>query len=154
MFAHEAGNPAPMPEGAARQQTAVDLRGVAVRHHRLGHVPTLPAGFRRAVAELDVLAVEPKVFVEAAQLFQHLALHQQEGGEHPIRLHGFERSLVEQVVVALPLEGTQRVAKRGPADERAGYRRKAALRGLPAPVRIAQLRAGDAAASAREGEVA
>src|SRR5258707_9634587 len=42
----------------------------------------------RAVLQIDVLAVEAKALVEAAELFEHRPTHHQEPGEHPIGSHG------------------------------------------------------------------
>ena len=72
---------------------------------RRGHVPALPAGLRRAVVEVDVLAVHPEARVPAADLVEHRAAQQQERAEHPVRLHRLGRALVEQVVAALVAEG-------------------------------------------------
>jgi hypothetical protein len=56
-------------------------------------------------------------------------------------------------VLALPLGRVGDVPQRRPADERPADRRKAAPRGLPAPVRIAKLRPSDPAASLHGGEI-
>ncbi len=126
VLAHEARHPAPVPKRAPREEPPVDLGRVPVRHGRGGHVPALPTGLRRSVAELDVLAVEPEALVEATELLQHLAPEQKEGAEHPVRLHRLGWVLVEQVVRALALERARRVAERRPSDERACHGREAA----------------------------
>src|SRR5918996_5275287 len=58
MLADEARDPAPMPERSSGQEAAVDDRVVVVGDKGRGHVPALPACFRRPVAEVDVLSVE------------------------------------------------------------------------------------------------
>ena len=56
-------------------------------------------------------------------------------------------------MVPLVLERVDEVSERRPARERAAHRRKPAPRRLPAPIGIAELRARDAAAWPRGGEL-
>ncbi len=114
-----------------------------------GHVPALPAGAGGAVAEVDVLAVEAEALVEAAELLEHRAAQEQEAAEHPVGLDRLGRPLVEVVVAALVLVRVDEEPQRRAADERAADGREAAPRRLPRAVRVAHLRAGDAAALVR-----
>ena len=116
----------------------------AWRDGRLRDVPALPAGLRGPVAEVDVLAVEAEALVEAAELVEHLAAQEEEGGEHPVGLDRLGRPVLEQVVVELPGLRAEDRAQRRPPDDRAADRREAAARGLPAAVREEQLRADHA----------
>src|SRR3954468_12272198 len=79
VLADEAQDPGPVPERAAREPPLVGLRLVLVAHDRLRDVPALPAGARRAVLQVDVLAVEAEALVEPAELLEHLAPQEQEG---------------------------------------------------------------------------
>ena len=56
----------------AGQEALVDDCRVCVRYERLGDVPALPARLRRAVAEVDVLAVVAEARVPAADLVEQL----------------------------------------------------------------------------------
>ena len=123
-----------------------------VRHDCLRHVPALPARLRRAVAEVDVLAVVAVPGVPAADLVEHRAAHEQERTEHPVRRNGLGRPLVEGVVVALRLVRRSEPANRRPADDRSAHRREAPARRLPAAVGPPHLRAGDPAPRGGVGE--
>src|SRR6266536_4897305 len=100
MLAHEPQDAAPVPEGSARQQPVVDLGRVALRDHGSRDVPALPACLRRAVTELDVLAVEAEALVEAPELVKPLATEKEERAQHPVCGDRLARALVQQVVAA------------------------------------------------------
>ena len=68
MLADEAGDAAPVPERAPRQEAAVGDGLVMVDHDRLRHVPALPAGLACSIGKVDVVAVEAVALVEAAEL--------------------------------------------------------------------------------------
>src|SRR4029079_7601712 len=102
VLAHEASDPAPVPPRSTREEPPIGDRRVAVRDDRLRDVPALPAGFRRAVAEVDVLSVEPVARVEAAELVEHLPPEEEEGREHPVGLRRLRGPVLEEVVVELP----------------------------------------------------
>ena len=104
---------------------------------------------RRAVAEVDLLAVHAKALVEAAELVEHRAAEEQAAAEHPVGLDGLGGTLVEEVVVALVLERRAQATQRRAPDERAAHGREAAPRRLPGAVRIDQLRPRHAAAGVR-----
>ena len=57
VLADEPRHPARVPERVPREEAPVDDGRVVVRHDGVGDVPALPARLRRAVAEIDVLAV-------------------------------------------------------------------------------------------------
>src|SRR2546422_8453202 len=101
MLANESRDSAPLPERSPSEQLAVDNGRVKVSNDRGRDVPALPPGFGSPVTEVDVLAVETELFVEAAELLEHFASKQQERGEHPIRLDRLGRPLVQKVVVPL-----------------------------------------------------
>ncbi len=117
------------------------------------HVPALPPGLRGAVVEIDVLAVHPEAGVQAADLVEHRASHEQERAEHRVRLDGSSGPLVEEVVVPLPAQRREKQAQRRTAYERradGGEARRDACQ-LPSPEEHA--RARDAAARVRGDEV-
>jgi hypothetical protein len=154
MLAHEPGHAAPVPERAASEEAAVGGRLMVVDHDRFGDVPALPAGLARSVGEVDVFAVEVIALVEAAEFVERLATQEEEGAEEPVGRRGLGGTLVEQVVPTLAALGMEEAAQRRPAHERSADRWEAAPRGLPAPVGIAELRSGDAAARPPVGEFA
>ena len=131
VLAHEARDPAPVPERAPRQPAGVGLGLVLVRDDRRRHVPALPAGLHGAVLKVDVLAVEAKALVEPAELLEHRAAQHQEAAEHPVGRHRrLGRRLVEVVVVALPRIDEPK--RRAPHD-RPEHGREPPPRGLPVP---------------------
>ena len=84
---------------------------------RFGHIPAFPAGSGRAVAEVDVLTVEPEAGVKAPELVQHRAAKQEEAAEQPVGGHRLGRLLVEVVVAALPFERREQPPQRRAADD-------------------------------------
>src|SRR5688572_10843512 len=128
MLPHEAEDAAPVPERSSCEEALVGRRIPAMANDRAGHVPALPARRCRPVAEVDLLAVHPEAFVEAAELLQHRAAEQEAAAEHPVGLDGLGWTLVEEVVVALVLERRAQAAERRAADERAADGGKAAPR--------------------------
>src|SRR5688500_10009516 len=102
-------------------------------------VPALPAGPRRAVRKVDVLAVEAEALVEPAELVQHGAPKQQEGAEHPVRLD----RLVRLVAVEVRLR-REDAAQWSPPDDRPGHGREAPARRLSRSIAIQELRRDDA----------
>src|SRR5437773_6806205 len=153
MLAHKPRDRAPVPEGLPRQEPPVRDRGVLMPNGRLGDVPALPAGPRRAVTEIDVLSVEAVTLVEAAQLVEHVAPQEEERGEHPVGLDRLGRPLVEQVVVPLPCLRMEERTEGSPPDDRAADRREAAARRLPAAVRELEPRPDPAGARIALGEL-
>src|SRR5581483_10103869 len=135
VLAYEAEDAAPVPQRAAGEEAPIGKRVPAVGHDRRRHVPALPPGLRRAVAEVDLLAVHREARVEAAELVEHRAPEEQEAAEHPVRLDRPGRALVEVVVRSLPLERPEERAARRTPDERPPDRREPAARGLPRAVR-------------------
>src|ERR1700693_817005 len=87
--------------------------------------PALPAGPLGAVAEVDILAIEAKALVEAAELVEHLAPKEEEGAEHPVGLHRLCGTLLDQVVAALPLLRLEQTPEGRASHDRARDRREA-----------------------------
>src|SRR5438477_81000 len=128
MFAHEARDPAPVPEGPPRHEPRVRLPLPFVPDDGARHIPALPARLRGSVTEIDILSVEPEAGVEPAELFEHRAAEEHEASEEPVRLHRLVRLVVEVVVVVLPLERRPETPQRRTAHERAADGREAAAR--------------------------
>src|SRR3954464_4722264 len=100
MFADEPRDAAPVPERAPGEPPPVGLGLVLVPYDRAGDVPALPAGLRRAVLQVDVLAVEAERGIESAELVEHRPAQEQEAAEHPVDLHGLVRQRLVEVEVA------------------------------------------------------
>src|SRR5580765_5702845 len=154
MFASETEDPAPVPEGPAREEPAVGHPLPFVVNDRIGDVPALPAGLRGAVAEVDVLAVEAEAGVEPADLSQHRATQEHEAAEHPVGLHGGGRVLAEVVVRLLLLEWRSKPTERRSPYERPANCREAPSRRDELAVETEHARAGDAAIGMRFGKSA
>src|SRR5919202_6474441 len=131
MLADEARDPAPVPPGAPREETAVGLALPLVPHARLGDEPPLPTRLRGAIAEVDVLAVEAEALVEATEFVEHLAAQEQERAHHPVGLDRGRRAVVQQVVRPLPPLGIEEEPERRPAEQRRPECREATTRSLP-----------------------
>src|SRR5262249_15159455 len=137
---------APVPKRAPREPAFVGFGLVLMAHDGRGDVPTLPAGLGRAVLQIDVLSVEAKARIEAADLVQHRATNEQEAAEHPVGLNGLRRRRLIEVEVLFLADF---LAQRGAADNRPTDGREAAARWLPRAVWVGHLRAGDTAAFMR-----
>src|SRR6266545_1712112 len=146
MLSCEVEHRSPVPERAPREERVISDRRVGVLHDRLRYVPALPAGLRHPVTQLDVLAVQPEAFVEAAELVERGPPKEEESAEHPVGLDRLGRALVEEIVPTLPALRAKEPPQRGPAHQRPGYRREAAARRLPRSIGVAKLRTRDAAA--------
>src|SRR5262249_60117501 len=105
-----------------------------------------------AVADVDVLTVEPEARVEAAELLEHPAPEQEETAEQPVGAHRLGGILVEVVVRTLTLERRSQQAHRGSPNERAAHRREAARGGPEPPVLARHARSGNATPPIRRGE--
>src|ERR1700742_302898 len=103
MLAHEAKDPAPVPQRPPRQQAVIGDSLVLVLDDGSRDVPARPARAPCAVTEVDVLAVEEEALVEAAELVEQSTAQHQEAAEHPVGLDRLGRALVEVVVAALQL---------------------------------------------------
>src|SRR6266545_851182 len=152
MLPHEARDAAPVPQRSPREKASVRLPLPFVVHDGRGDVPTLPPRPRRAITQVDVLAVEAKAGVEAADLVEHVAAEENEPAEQPVRLHRPRDVLAEVVVRTLAFQWTQHAPKRCAAAERSAHGREAATRRNELTVEPKHPRAGHAAARPRLGE--
>src|SRR5262249_2875176 len=98
MLAHEAHDAAPVPQRPAGEEAHVRLPPPPVVDDGGRDIPALPACLRCAVADVDVLTVEPEARVEAAELLEHPAPEQEETAEQPVGAHRLGGILVEVVV--------------------------------------------------------
>src|SRR5215203_5313692 len=103
MLPHEAEDALPLPQRPPRQERPVRHPSVGVSNPSSRNVPALPTSLRGPVGEVDVLAIQPEAFVEAAELVERFAAQEQEGAEHPVDLRRLLRRLVEDVMRALAL---------------------------------------------------
>src|SRR5438874_11615664 len=136
MLAHEAQDALPVPERPPGEQPAIRVRVPRVPHDRRGDAPALPACPGGPVAEVDVLAVHAEAAVEATELVQHRPAQEEEGAEHPVRLDGLRRPLVEEVVPPLAAERPEGEAEGRAPDEGAADGGKATPGRLPGAVRV------------------
>ena len=113
-----------MPERPPREPAPVGLRFVFVADDCRRNVPALPPGEHRAILQVDVLAVQAKGRIEAAELVEHLPPQQEEAAEHPVGLDGLLRIGLVEVVMVLEVDD---LAKGRPANEGAADGGEAAM---------------------------